>query len=156
MNKLTQFALILAGLVVAVGCESQPDGRPAVVPVSGTVMYRQQPVEGATILFSPQGVENGYGATGLTDAAGQFQLRSFRSGDGAVPGTYAVSIFKYDMTTANPEAEDDLAMENRKDFDQLVGPKPLLPVRYSSPDTSKMVEEVSANSTNDFDFDLVD
>ncbi len=35
-------------------------------------------------------------------------------------------------------------------------PRSLLPLRYSSPDTSKLVHEVSATSINDFSFDLVD
>src|SRR5690606_10589289 len=116
--------------------------RPAVVKVSGTVTHQQQPVKGATVLFSPLG--EGPGATGLTDASGRFQLRTFEPADGAVPGQYKVAIFKFDMSTANPELEDDLANELRPDSDRLVGPTPLLPAQYADAATTTLSAEVAS------------
>jgi hypothetical protein len=71
-----------------------------------------------------------------------------------VPGQYKVAIFKYDMSTANPELEDDLANEMRKDSDQLVGPTPLLPAKFADAQKTPLTEEVSANGANDFTFTL--
>jgi hypothetical protein len=135
--------------LLSIGCVPvAPSDRPAVVKVSGTVTHNQQPVEGATVLFSPVGDE-GFGATGLTDAQGRFQLRTFEPGDGAVAGQYKVAISKYDMSTANPDLEDDLAAELREDTDQLVGPTPLLPVQYAEAATTPLSQEVSAHGDND-------
>lgn len=70
-------------ILLAVGCgHTARSERPAVVKVSGTVTHNQQPVGGATVLFSPV-AEDGFGATGLTDSQGRFQLRTFEPGDGA-------------------------------------------------------------------------
>lgn len=141
---------------VIVGCfgGSNDSNRPTVVKATGTVTHKQQPVEGATVLFVP--ADGGHAATGMTDANGKFQLMTFDPSDGAVPGKYTVAISKYDMSTANPELEDDLANELLPDTDEPVGPTPLLPVRYAEAATSGITQEVSASGANDFSFDLTD
>lgn len=146
----------VCSLPITVGCfgSSSDPNRPAVVDVVGTVTHKQQPVEGATVLFVP--ADGGHAATGLTNATGKFQLRTFSPNDGAVPGQYTVAIFKYDMSTANPELEDDLASELRPDNGEPVGPTPLLPARYAEASTSGISQEVSASGDNDFSFDLSD
>ncbi len=151
---LKRLSLLVLLAALAAGCGGPQDNpnRPAVVKVSGTVTYKQQPVEGATVLFSPVG--EGPGATGLTDSEGRFQLRTFEPADGAVPGPYKVAIFKYDMSTANPELEDDLANELRQDSDQLVGPTSLLPVQYADVETTTLTEEVVSGGDNEFTYDL--
>jgi hypothetical protein len=58
------------------------------------------------------------------------------------------------MSTANPDLEDDLASELRKDSDQLVGPTPLLPAQYAEAATTPLTKEVSADGANDFTFEL--
>ncbi len=155
-----RFAFLLTGLPVTLlmllcsGCGSgaHDPNRPPVVKVSGTVTHNGQAVESATVLFAPVG--DGPGATGLTDADGTFQLRTFDPGDGAVPGQYKVAIFKYDMSTSDPDLEDDLANELRADTDQLVGPTPLLPVQYAEVETTPLTQEVSASGENQFAFEL--
>jgi hypothetical protein len=150
-------ALVLfQSLTFVTGCGglSGDSDRPTVVNVSGTVTLNNQPIEGATVLFSP--TDGGLGATGLTDADGKFQLRTFEQNDGAVPGRYDVAVFKYDMSTANPELEDDLASELRPDNGEPVGPTPLLPDRYADASTSDLSREVSPDGVNDFTFELTD
>ncbi|HBJ36612.1 MAG TPA: hypothetical protein DDZ51_18020 [Planctomycetaceae bacterium] len=129
------------------------DNRPSRVKTSGTVTHNGQLVENATVLFSPADGK-GYAATGLTDAKGRFQLTTFQARDGAVPGRYQVTISKFDMSTANPDLEDDLAIEMRQDSDKIVGPTPLLPVQYAEIDTTPLAEEVTAGNPNEFSFEL--
>jgi len=148
------FLLHTIALVIGCGGHSGESNRPAVVKVSGKVTHRSQPVEGATVLFAP--ADAGFGATGITDAKGNFQLRTFEQNDGAVPGRYNVAIFKYDMSTANPDLEDDLESELRPDNGEPVGPTPLLPERYADASTSDISREVSPKGVNDFIFELVD
>jgi len=155
MNKtITKTLVAIFFFVLAVGCGGTDDGnRPARVKTSGIVTHSGQLVEGATVLFSPAD-GRGYAATGLTDAKGQFRLTTFQSQDGAVPGAYKVSISKFDMSTANPDLEDDLALEMRPDSDKLVGPVSLLPVEYSEIDSTPLTEEVTSGAPNEFKFDL--
>lgn len=147
---------LLHAIPVTIGCgaNSVDPNRPAVVKVSGTVSHKNQPVEGATVLFTP--TDGGLGATGLTDIDGKFQLRTFDLNDGAVPGRYDITIFKYDMSTANPELEDDLESELMPDNGEPVGPTPLLPARYADASTSGLSQEVVTSGVNNFPFDLVD
>jgi hypothetical protein len=158
-NQFLLTAALLAAtctVPVMVGCfgGSNDSNRPAVVKATGTVTHKQQPVEGATVLFVP--ADGGHAATGITDASGKFQLRTFEPNDGAVPGKYTVAISKYDMSTANPELEDDLASELRPDNDEPIGPTSLLPARYAEAETSGITQEVSASGANDFSFDLTE
>jgi len=153
-TTITKRLAAICFLLLAVGCGGTDDGnRPPRVKTSGTVTHSGQLVEGATVLFSPAAGQ-GHAATGLTDAKGQFRLTTFQAQDGAVPGTYKVTISKYDMSTANPDLEDDLALEMRPDSDKLVGPTPLLPVEYSEIDSTPLTQEVTSGAPNEFKFDL--
>jgi hypothetical protein len=138
------------------GCGNQTGNknRPPVVKASGTVTYKQQPVEGATVLFTS--TTSGPAATGFTDENGVFVLRTFDPGDGAAAGTYKVSISKFDMSTSNPDREDDLQSELNESDKEPIGPNSLLPARYSSAETSTLEEEVTSSGPNEFKFNLVD
>lgn len=140
--------------MVIPGCGDGNAGRIPTFRVTGKVTHQQQPVEGATVLFAPIG--EGKAATGITDAKGTYKLQTFQAGDGAVPGRYKVTISKYDMSTANPDLEDDLAMEMREDTDQIVGPTALLPEKFAEVSSTPFEHEVADNHKNQFDFDLVD
>jgi len=95
MIRSFQHSLVLSGLFVLVGmnigCHS--DTIP-VHPVTGTITYKGENIEGATIMFVPSN-SNGYEATAITDANGMYSLTtpSARRG-GAVVGSYNVFIEK--------------------------------------------------------------
>ena len=103
-------ALALVFLVLcAVGCSKNP-----CVPVTGQVLLDGQPLEGASVIFSPveAGPEIG-SASAVTDADGNFELKSSFSttGIGAVPGDYKVLVKKVEgkwdgTTTPNPGGEE--------------------------------------------------
>jgi hypothetical protein len=88
--------VVLAMLTVA-GCTKVREGRVRVYPVSGKVTSKGQPVEGAEVVF--------YGATpdltgpgtpapaGITDANGEFTLRSYVPDDGAPAGKFNVTVY---------------------------------------------------------------
>jgi len=81
---------LTALLFAAAACNSP---RPP-VPVSGTVTLDGKPVEGATVTFHLIGDDKeGRPATGQTDKAGAFRLKSGNE-DGARPGEYKVVIVK--------------------------------------------------------------
>jgi Carboxypeptidase regulatory-like domain len=153
--------LMLAGVSVWVGCAHKPAVE-GLVKVTGTVTYQGKPVEGATVVFSPEG--KGRPASGRTDSSGRFQLTTLEANDGAMPGKYRVAISKFEgaSSAATPPSADEMA----KKFTQmrgraavkggaakLGGAKNLLPVKYRSPKTSGLTAEVPKDG-KDFSFSL--
>jgi hypothetical protein len=102
-------------------------------PVSGVVTLDGQPVEGATVLFTPM-EPGGKASKGVTDASGRYILKPAEAGGGVGPGTYGVSIKK---TVA-------------EDGDEA---KHLLPQRFAEPTTSALTVEISTG-VNEFDIEL--
>ena len=134
-------ALCCMVAVVTLGGCSRPtvEGRPALAAASGTVLYQQKPVEGATVLFIP--VDHGYAATGRTDANGKFQLRTFDPDDGAAPGKFTVTVRKFEILFPPGGGEIE---------------RQLLPEKYGAGAQSGLTAEVSADDDNVFQFELTD
>jgi hypothetical protein len=79
-------------LVLTAGCDrpGDPDyGTP--VPVGGVVRVGGRPAGKIRVTFVPTD-GRGKEGTGDTAADGQFTLTTFRTGDGAVPGRYVVTL----------------------------------------------------------------
>ena len=75
-----------------IGCSD--DGRPPTYKVSGLVTLDGKPVEGALVSFMR--TDNGpHNAVATTDASGKYELTTFESRDGAVEGSYNVTVTKY-------------------------------------------------------------
>ena len=93
MNRLTHLALALLVTLAGSGC-----GRPELVPISGTVLFQGQPVDGANVsLYTPGAARN---ASGMTDSAGRFTLTTFEPGDGAIPGEHKILVCKWETAVA--------------------------------------------------------
>jgi hypothetical protein len=84
-------------LVALAGC-----GDAGIVPVTGTLTYKGQPVPNAYVDFIP---ENGRPSWGETDEQGRFKLNYDRTHDGAVVGKHKVSVRRKPATAAEREAE---------------------------------------------------
>jgi hypothetical protein len=83
-------------LLALAGC----GGGAGVVPVSGTLTYKGQPVKNAYVDFTP---ENGRPSWGLTDDQGKFTLEYDAKNKGAVPGKHKVSVRVGPQTTGARE-----------------------------------------------------
>lgn len=123
-------------------------------PVTGTVVYRGQPVEGAAVAFRPQG--GGQLVTGTTDAQGRFKLTTFKLGDGARPGKYVVSVSKYGLPGAAASSRPVSMDEAAKAPPAVVESRNALPAKYADPTRSAMELEVRENGANDFKIELTD
>jgi hypothetical protein len=141
--------LLLAGSIAWVGCA--PAGLEGTIAASGTVTHNGQAVEGATVVFSPEG--EGRAASGLTDASGRFQLQTLTPEDGVMPGKYQVAISKTQVEGGMSEEQADTS---KKGEPTDVPVKELLPKKYKSPTTSGLTAEVTAGGKNEFTFDLKD
>ena len=149
--------LLLATLLPLGGCQRGP-ARPKTVPVNVDVSYRNQPVSGATVTFVPAGGPRG--AVGRTNAQGQAKLMTFATGDGAIPGSYRVTIDKF-LDEAGPA---NSSQEEYEKFwaGQKQGPAGLpplkceLPWKYGQVEKTELKADVREQGKNDFRFDLVD
>mgnify|MGYP006969395078 CR=1 FL=1 len=125
--------LFVLGLSVGLllGCA---ESLPETIPVTGTVTFADEPLTSGDVTFHPHVVAEGLPrrpARGSLDATGAFQLSTFRSGDGAVPGTYRVTIHSY---SNRPDKFDDSG---------TFTPQWRIPQRYGDPRTSGLTVEVS-------------
>jgi hypothetical protein len=145
----------IACLAAAVlGCSSRYEdawsrARPRTFPAAGTVEHGGKPIAGALVNFMIElpdprrpDVAHSHQAVGYTDSRGEFRLKTFREGDGAVAGTHQVRI-------AIPHLVDPLDPAPQE-------PAPTLPSRYGSFETSGLTAEVTASGTNHFVFELAD
>jgi len=137
--------LFTATLTLAIsGCGG---GHPDTLPVTGTVTYREQAVEGARVMFMAAEATSDKrpAANGVTNAEGRFTLMTFAAGDGAVPGNYKVLVTKR-QEMPDPKQPNSPYKITRD----------LLPARYGNATQSGLKAEVKAGQTNDFELKLTD
>ena len=159
--------VMLTGLGLLVGfsgCSSGAGSQEGLgtVPVTVTVKYKGQPVEGAVVTFVPE-ASDGKGASGTTDADGIARLTTYKAGDGALAGAYKVKIVKFESaggSAAAAEAGEGDAYEaaaaaaaQRKR--KRTRPRNLLPEKYANPEKSGLRANVSEENT-EFTFELTD
>ncbi|MEY3459536.1 MAG: hypothetical protein RL215_2693, partial [Planctomycetota bacterium] len=146
----------------AVGCGGEGSApAPDRIPVSGIVMYKNAPVEGAVVTFYNEKAPRN--ASGTTDKEGKFTLTMIDPNDGAVAGTNIITVTKTDTAaapavTGGPPSPEDLA---KKMAEMKMGdPKAKkatgsLPAKYASQTSTPLKEDVSA-SNNQFTLQLTD
>jgi hypothetical protein len=147
----TRLPLILALAVILPGCSSK---KSETISVAGTVRLDGEPVRGARVLFCPKG--KGRPAEGLTDDAGRFELSTFRSHDGALPGEHAVTVtlMRIGTSAAKPLVEgSEEAMMASVASVSVKPPEWIVPMKYSDQNTSGLSAMVSPES-REFKFEL--
>jgi hypothetical protein len=121
------------------GCQRGPA---TLLPVTGKVAYRGVPLQGGTIVFTPDSArgESGPLAFGRIGQDGTYHLYT---GDalGAAAGRYRVTINSVSASAAVPGQP-------------LSPPYSLLPDQYRDPDHSNLACEIKADRTNTVDFNL--
>lgn len=136
--------------------------------VSGVVTVDGQTVADAIVSFLPDDGQNP--ANGSTDALGRYELTSFTRGDGAMEGSFRVTIVKYEkevedkpaVSAEKPAAEEAESEETGNEgyvpagmvvsqYD--TGPKNLLPKQYADQQETPLTATVRADQ-NSIDFDL--
>jgi len=129
-------------------------------PVGGVVLFNGEPVEGATVSFSPDpGSEGPVGvpAVGRTGPDGTFSLRALQSGRpvtaGTAVGQYIVTVVKQEIP-----AMSDPELVNNPPPDippEMLEPKDMVPAIYRSNIKSPLRAEVQEGK-NQFRFELVE
>jgi hypothetical protein len=153
---MTSLGLVrLAGAACALallgGCGGP--GGPELYPVTGTVLYDGQPVEGAVVSF--RGEQALKLATGTTDSQGRFRLTTSKKGDGAVAGRHHVIVSKFvvEGSADSGPVSMDQAAENPQ---PARPPRNELPEKYADPARPLLEFTVSPEGPNDFTIRLSD
>jgi len=82
---------LLAILIGAAGCGEE---KPKLVPVSGKVTFKNQPLTAGSVFFHPDAA-NGYTKdvpSSLLQLDGAFTMKTFPFGEGIAPGKYKVTL----------------------------------------------------------------
>ncbi|MCA9129662.1 MAG: carboxypeptidase regulatory-like domain-containing protein [Planctomycetales bacterium] len=148
-------SMVAGLLVLSLGCGSGSDNPPT-YPVTGTVTLKGNPVAGATIIFVPIS-DGAKGATGTSDDQGNYQVTTFVSGDGAVPGDYMLKVFKFDAPPAppsesSPDFDPNMSLEDQEDLynpgeEKVAATKNNLPAKYANETTSGLKHTVVEQPT---------
>jgi hypothetical protein len=160
-------AAVFFGIIA--GCGGTAKDAPKTIAVTGTVNFKGQPLAGAMVVFAPTspGLR---AATGTTDSSGRFKLTTLAPGDGAMAGSYTVTVAKSEGGPAAPssiaslseaEKRDPQAMKAAWEKDKAAAKeaeksaaKTVLPSKYGSAKDSGLTAEVKSGGKNDFTFDL--
>lgn len=159
MKSCACFPMTLALVVAISGCGQSG---PTLVPVTGVVTYKGDPVGEASVSFQP---EEGPISTGTTDATGKFTLAS-KDEEGAVigPGVFTVRAMEAgDTSIAEGEVIMPGAGEEGNQADMMVQatnappPKSRIPVKYSIPTSSDLKFTIDSDAAkNNFTLELKD
>jgi len=97
MKRILNALLALLFLVTAVNILGCSDGKLRTEPVRGIVTLDGEPLEGATVSFTPKNPDEGIASFGLTNAQGEYLLQTLagRVDAGTLPGEYTVTISKF-------------------------------------------------------------
>ena len=146
-------AAFLVGLVLSasLGCSGDKAGNPNGRPATGTVTYKGQPVDGATVSFISPSVS----AFGSTDAQGKFKLRA-SDGENVALGDYQVTVVKKEFTPPPPPPSEQDYVPPAEDAPAAPEPKDLLPAKYKTVKDTPLKATVTADGKNDFPLELAD
>ena len=126
LSRTWSLLLVVVGLALA-GCNKSSA---KLYPVRGQVFFKDQPAEGAKVVFLPAGDENaqyrGARPAATVFADGSFEMRTEPYGAGAPPGDYVVLITWFPPRDENPNAN----------------PKNKLPNKYGDPGNPQLKRSV--------------
>ena len=155
-QKYSCLPLLLIIALCSFGCGQSES---SVEYVEGVITLDGNPLEGATVFFSPQGTD-GTGASGLTQSDGSFTLNSqgAKPGAGTAIGNYSVMVSKVEMPEF-PNIDEDDPRYGTPEHDRLnqeastAKPKVIVPEKYNNSETSPFTAKVESGS-NTFTFDI--
>lgn len=138
---MLRFAAFCVAPILLMGCGGSD--RADTVAVTGVVTVDGNPIENASVTFTP---EAGRSATGTTDSEGKFKLTTYESDDGAIVGKHQISI-------AFSPSSDDVPSNDPAEMKKAKNKNPI-PEKYGSASTSGLAEEVKASGENHFELKL--
>lgn len=148
MKVLYQLVLLVGGIGTLAGCGSAAASPKAesLAPVKGCVTLDNKPIEGATVIFMPQGSKMGDGAVGVTDSSGNYEAKA-GGATGAPLGIYKVTISRLIDPFGKP------VVATLETPPATLGARESMPLKYSDHAVSALKCSVAAGGGT-FDFKL--
>ncbi len=165
MTRVSQsicFVVTLSLVSVLGGCKGSD--KPDTVPVSGKVTLDGVPVEGASVMFRPEGP--GRPGTAMTDANGMYSLSSYgEPNDGAVPGVYTVAVIKIGGPGASalagslpppsdPNALSTISATPGTNSAEVPETEYFVPKKYTDPSTSGLKLTIPEDGSDSINLEL--
>lgn len=153
---------ILVGCLwlASAGCDQGPEkpaDLPELVPVTITVTYNGEPVEGANVLLAP--TSGKFSAAGITDAGGKAVMKTDAKYEGVPAGEYQATVAKREKLDWEPPPQPkdpSKYMEWEAELKNQPMPEHLLPEKYSKFTTSDLTVTVSEGSPVEETLELTD
>jgi hypothetical protein len=155
MRVRNRITVLLAGiaLMVILGC-GDDTGLAKRYSVTGKVTYKGESVKKGIITFTPDD-PSGRAANGFIED-GYYALTTLGDRDGALPGSYKVSITAREADYTQVDATAKGGAPRQKDIVSAnKAAKYLIPAKYGSIQTSGLAAKVEEKS-NQYNFDLKD
>jgi hypothetical protein len=158
--KSVASAFLLLGLALFIlpnwGCNRK--SRLSVSPVRGRVLYRGQGIANAIVMFTPADDDASEMAKKLrpfayADGQGNFELKTYRDGDGAPPGKYRVTIM-VPSGSSGGAGKDRPGGDAENPAAKALKIPPAVSKKYGSADTSGIEVTVEDGENNLEPFDL--
>ncbi len=139
MSQTRAILIALAGMAIAFSASGCGGATP--VPTKGVVLLDGKPLAQANVLFIAQ-EPGGKHATGYTDASGAFDLTTDRLKDGALPGTYKVTVHYAEAVERPKNLRSPAAMQQATiEANEQRGPT-LVPEIYTRSDLTVLTHRV--------------
>jgi hypothetical protein len=151
LGKKVVFLLFMCCWCLFVSCSRGPD-RPATWNVHGVITLDGQPVSDAIVSFLAN--DNQRPANGFTDSTGSYELTTFSRGDGAMEGTFRVTVVKYEKQAAKAATANEEYVPAGPGRPNDRGPKNILPKQYADQTNTPLTATVQSKRDNSISFDL--
>jgi hypothetical protein len=154
-NRSRSFLAVAILLFAVVGCGGGPS-RPPTYSVTGQITDNGKPVADVDVAFRPDNTAGGQKpANGKTDSEGRYTLTTFSFGDGAMAGSYRVTLSKFDIAAGGSADVDSDDYVPPDASGSIKPPKNQLPKKLSDPETSGLTATIDpAAKENVFDFSI--
>ena len=153
MKRILNTLLALLFLVATVSIFGCSDGKLKTEPVRGIVTLDGEPLEGATVSFTPKNSGEGIASYAQTNTKGEYLLQTLagRVDAGTLPGEYTVTVSKFKSVPTGRKIRDDNTGEMVEEVEGVI----LFPrmVTYANAKTTPFSATV-VKGQNHFDFDL--
>lgn len=149
--------VLLPILLLSPGCgtKSRPKGLPPLYPTTVEIMQEGAPLEGATVVFYPDGAQLDFLVSGITQPNGKATLVTHGEFKGAPAGKYKVCVTKYkhDPVPTRPVTADAV-----KKWEEEMRKKPPMTYcfverQYTSQRTTPLEAEIDEKE-NDITLDI--
>ncbi|MGL4943364.1 MAG: hypothetical protein ACRC46_09265 [Thermoguttaceae bacterium] len=144
---------LLVAMAMVFGC-SKPK-LIGLVPAQGVITYQGEPLEGATICFTPKEFKSGARlGTGISDVQGRFTLRTIGE-VGILPDDYAVIVVKNEAQSQQ-HASNGKTATSPPQRPMLTKVRSVIPKNYSDYKTSGLGFSIGDKGNRDLRIDLHD